>query len=397
MKKNVLLLIWLICLCTCCSSSAQKKEQVKSTESPVKSVFIDLPKTGENRLNVSEFADTIMYVPLETNSKSFLRGIVQLQLTDQYLFINGFDRLFMFSKDGKFIRQIGRNGKGPGEYANIFGFAVNKDTIFITSTGKQSVIKYTVKGDFVEEQPTTTQLARFNITPDNSIIWYDHGKGNLVFFDRKFQKADTIAVDYNVSSERFTYSWWDGFDTFFHKGDHRLLFSNYMSDTIWDISNGKKEIGYVMNLGKQLLPQKYQIEYSQGDFERFKKNAAPYQKINLFETPSFLFLFQKGWIDREINSTYLKDRTSNTVRKFEDPSVYDDLVGMQKLTPEFTTNNCIIATISPTHLIEGLKKGQKTGEKTPSPLFLQQMAKVKENDNPILVIMPVKQKMKKDN
>jgi len=199
-------------------------------------------------------------------------------------------------------------------------------------------------------------------------------------------------VDYNVSKERSTYSWWDDFDTYFQKGEHRLLFSNYTSDTIWDVTNGKKEIGYILNLGSQLLPENYRVEYCQGDFDRFKKNATPYQKINLFETSSYLFLFQKGWIDNDIQSTYLQYRSANTIRKFESPTIFDDMVGKQNLSPDFTTDNCIVATISPVRLIEELKKDQKTGEEAPSSLWLEQMAKVKENDNPILVIMPVRNK-----
>lgn len=395
MKKQMLYFIamsMMIFLFSCASGG--HKKDITST-APVKEelIHINLPATGENKLNVSEFADTVIYVPLETNSQSFLRRIVQLQLTDKYIFINGFDRLLLFSKEGKFIRQIGRKGKGPGEYTFIFNFIVIQDTVFISSSYKRSLIKYTVNGDFLEEQPTSSQLARFNTTPDNRIVWYNQDKGNLVFFDRKLTQVDTISVDYNVSPERSTYSWWDDFDTYFQKSEHRLLFANYMSDTIWDISNGQKEIGYVLNLGKQLLPEDYRVEYSQGDFERFKRNATPYQKINLFETSSFLFLFQKGWIDKEINSTYLHDRSANTIRRFDSPAVFDDLVGKVNLSPDYTSNNCIIATINPVELIDELKKDQKQ-EKTdtgnPSPEWLKQMEKVRENDNQVLVIMPVR-------
>lgn len=390
MKKNIWFLVSLMSIWIGCSSPNQKKEQVTTSDNPSKSVNIDLPKSGENKLNASVFADTVLYIPLETNPKSFIRRITQVQLTDKYIFINGFDRILLFSKDGKFMRQIGRKGKGPGEYASIFGFAVNRDTVFITSTGKRSVIKYTVNGDFVEEQPTTSQLVHFTVSPNNSIAWYNFPGGKLVFFDAKLQKADTITVDYNVAKERSMYLWWDDFDTYFQEGDHRLLFSNYMSDTIWDVSNGKKEIGYILNLGSQLLPENYRVEYCKGDFDRFEKNAAPYQKINLFETSSFLFMLQKGWVDNKINSLYLQDRSDNTIQKFESATIFDDLVIKEELTPDFTTNNCIVATISPTHLIEELKKVQKTGEGACSPLWLKQMANVKENDNPILVIMPVR-------
>lgn len=383
-----------------CTSKGNKKEITSTTAAKVdKQIHIDLPATGESKLNVSEFADTILYIPLETNAKSFLKRVVQIHITDNYIFINGGDQLLLFSKEGKFIRQIGRKGKGLGEHLLIFGFIVVRDSVYISSSGKRSLLKYNVNGKFLEELPTLAQLPRFNVTPDNRIVSFIDISGKLIFFDRKLKGINTITIDHNVSDKRAIYSWWDDFDTFFQKSEHRLLFTNYMSDTIWDISNGRKDISYIMNLGDQLLPEKYRVENFLGDFQRFEKTAARYQKVNLFETPSFLFLFQKGWIENNINSTYIHDLATNSTRKFESPYIFDDLVSKQNLVPNYTSNNCIVATLNPVEFIDELKKvnkQNKTGTESPSPLWLKQMAKITENDNPILVIMPVRNKTKKN-
>lgn len=356
MKKNIFILAILINICISCSSNNQKKEQIKPRNNPKLSTFINLPETGENKLNVSEFADTVMYIPLETNSNSFLKRVIQIQITDKYIFITGRDQLLLFSKEGKFIRQIGKKGKGPGEHLLIFGFVVVQDTVYISSSGKRSLLKYNINGSFLEDLPTLSQLPRFNVTPDNRIVSFIDISGKLVFFDKKLKGIDIITIDHNVSDKRAIYSWWDDFDTFFQKSE-RLLFTNYMSDTIWDISNGRKDIGYIMNLGDQLLPKKYRVENFLGDFQRFEKTAARYQKINLFETPSFLFLFQKGWLEKNIiNSTYIHDFATNSTRKFESPYIFDDLVGKQNLVPNYTSNNCIIATLNPVEFIVELKK-----------------------------------------
>jgi len=398
MIKNTIHLIFLVIIVVSCSFNSPKSAETTANRVVLKTpVFIDLHQKSESKLNVSEFADTVMYIPLETNSKLFLKRIKQIQITDKYIFINDRDQLLIFSKEGKFIRQIGKKGKGPGEHLLIFGFVVVQDTVYISSSGNRSLLKYNVNGNFLEGLPTLSQLPRFNVTPDNRIVSYIDIIGSLVFFDRKLNGNDTIAIDHNVSDKRAIYGWWDDFDTFFQKSERRLLFTNYMSDTIWDISKGRKDIGYIMNLGDQLLPEKYRVEYCQGDFNRFKKTAAPYQKINLFETSSFLFLFQKGWID-DINSTYIHDVAANTTRKFESPYIFDDLIGKLNLVPNYTSNNCIIATLNPVELIEELKKinkQNKTGVESPSPLWLKQMAMITENSNPILVIMPVRNKTKK--
>lgn len=394
----MLFLVCLVVIWIGCSSPDQKKGLNTASDNLAKSVMIDLPKTGEARLNASEFADTVMYIPLETNSKSFIRAILKVEITDKYILTCGFDQILLFSRDGKFIRQIGRKGKGPGEYANIFGFAVNGDTVFITSTGKRSVIKYTVNGDFVEELPAPLQMVYFEVSPDNNIVCYNKTKGQLLFFDHKLHITDTLTIDYNLSDKREFYAYFDSFETYFQKSGHRLLFTNYMSDTIWEVSKRKKEIGYLTNLGDQLLPANYQIEYFNGDFERYKKTAAPYQKVKLIETPSYIFIFQKGWIDNNVNSAYFHDVATNTTGKLDSPTIFDDLVGKHTLDQKFFTNDCLVSTLNPVTLIKELKQAdQQKTTNAPSPLLVKQLANVKENDNPILVIMPVKNKMIKGN
>jgi len=389
MIKNTIRLIILVVIIGDCSSDKPKSAELLKAkkETPI---YIDLPKKGENTMNVSNFADTVIYIPLETNSKSLLGGIIKIQLTDEFIFISGRDKLLLFSKKGKFVRQIGKKGKGPGEYLRILDFVVTQDTVYITSTGKRSLLIYNVNGDFLKEQSTPLQLAHFNVTPEDKIVTYDRINGTLIYFTKQLNVADTVTVEYNVSNKRAMYGWWDNWDAFFQEGVHRLLFTNYMSDTIWNITNSGKGIAYILNLGDKLLPWKCQAEYYQGDFKRFEKIASNYQKINLFETPCFLFLFQKGWIENDINSIYINDVASNTTQKYETPYIFDDLVGKQSLVPRYGSNDCLVATVNPFELKEKLKK--KTGEDAPSPLWVEQMSKVKENDNSILVIMPVRNK-----
>ncbi|VAW25160.1 hypothetical protein MNBD_BACTEROID01-353 [hydrothermal vent metagenome] len=394
MYKASSYLLFLIVFVIGCSSKSKKSINEKiHSDNRTSTAFIQLPQNGKQQLNASEFADTVIYIPLETLSKSFIRRITQVQLISDRIFLNCFDKLLVYSKNGKFIRQIGKNGKGPGEYLIIFGFEVINDTIFISTTGKRSLLKYSLQGEFLGEQATHSSFAYFTVTPSNSIVEYDRDNETLVFFNRKFEIIDTVVIESAVSNKRGFYSWWDDFDTFFHKSDGKLFFTNYMSDTIWDISSGEKNIGYILNLGDKLLPKKYQVEYFNGDFERFKKMAAPFQKMNLVETPSYLFLFQKGWIENNIHSIYIHDRTKNITRKFETTYIFDDLVGNQNLIPHYSTNNYIIATLNPIKLKEKLKNinnGENVGGNTPSPQWLKQMELVDENDNPILVLMKVR-------
>ncbi len=371
------------------------EKKVPQIESPV---HLKLPDKGVNKLNVSEFADTILYIPLETNSKSLLGGVFRTQITEDGILINSLGKLFLFSKDGKFIRQIGKQGKGPGEYQFVNDFVAVRDTIFISPSSKQTLIKYSINGDFIEELslPDHFRMTWFDITSQKKFVSYKGlQSGKLYVLNNNLSEIDTITINYNARANPFPTAQFDRYDQTLQNGsERRLLFTDYISDTIWDISNGKKEIGYILNMGDKLIPEKYRFERFGRDHEGFEKVAAPYQKIKIVETPSFLFLFQKGWVEEDIiNTIYIYDVAESSIKKYETPYIFDDLVSKQNLIPLYSSNDCIMAIISPMELKEELKK--KSGEDSPSPLWLRQMASVDENDNPILVIMPVRNKILK--
>lgn len=233
----------------------------------------------------------------------------------------------------------------------------------------------------------------FDITSQKKFVSYKGlQSGKLYVLNNNLSEIDTITINYNARPNPFPTAQFDRYDQTLQNGsERRLLFTDYISDTIWDISNGKKEVGYILNMGDKLIPERYRFERFGLDHEGFEKITAPYQKIRMVETPSFLFLFQKGWVEEDIiNTTYIYDVAERSMKKFETPYVFDDLVGKINLIPLYSSNDCIMATINPMELKEQLKK--KNVEYALSPLWLEQMAKVSENDNHILVIMPVRNK-----
>ena len=58
-------------------------------------------------LNVSYFADTVLYIPLETNEDCLMGEIGQICVSDSILFVaERYSKLLQFDINGKFIRQI---------------------------------------------------------------------------------------------------------------------------------------------------------------------------------------------------------------------------------------------------------------------------------------------------
>ena len=106
------------------------------------------------------------------------------------------------------------------------------------------------------------------------------------------------------------------------------------------------------------------------------------------ETTSYLFLFQKGWQEQKLNSIYIHDLKTNQTHKFETPYIFDDMVARQNLSPMYFTEDYIISTISPMKLLEDLKNANV--DKNVNAEWLEKMRNIKEDDNPVLVLVKPK-------
>ena len=67
---------------------------------------------------VHELFSKIEAVALETRDSCLLMGVEKIVPYKDSLYVYDFLRpaLYVFSKEGRVIRQIGRKGNGPGEY-----------------------------------------------------------------------------------------------------------------------------------------------------------------------------------------------------------------------------------------------------------------------------------------
>ena len=71
--------------------------------------------------------DSIEIIKLNTSDECLIGEIKQVSFTDQFIFVSDpyvSQKIFMFDKNGKFVKNIGRQGGGPGEYSIISWYIV---------------------------------------------------------------------------------------------------------------------------------------------------------------------------------------------------------------------------------------------------------------------------------
>ena len=108
----------LICLLFCLAASACRQESdnaiaINSNGIPVV-YFEKISETGE--LKLSDIASDLEIVRLETNEDCMIDYVMRAHITGDYIVISTVSRgIYLFSREGKYIRQIAGTGNGPGE------------------------------------------------------------------------------------------------------------------------------------------------------------------------------------------------------------------------------------------------------------------------------------------
>lgn len=395
MKKYIHFAILIIAfLFVKCSNRKANPDNKSEVHSKISTQILHFPESGEDTLKTSYFADTVIYVPLETNIKSFVGNIRQLWVNDSIILISCYDtKLLMFKTDGTFVGTIGKNGRGPGEYQGILHFDVILDTIYISDLGRRSLLRYTFDDTFCDEIKFNYTPAYFSSTADNKLACYFREEGKVLVYNKDFYTPDTIVVEYGVTKGRYRYIYTDAIMPYLQKTPSGLLFNNYLTDTIWNITGNKKVPAYIHDM-KNKLPYDKQIEFRNDNYQEWLNNAKTYQFVHLIPFSSYIFIIQKQWSDWKYAAVYFENINTGEIRKFNTSTfIYDDIVGKQNLQATYLiySSNYLITVSYPLNKLERIKQNKM--EAIPSLQWLNQMKTLKENDNMTLALIKIKKNL----
>lgn len=90
------------------------------------SIYIDLDSSKD--VSIFDIFSKIEMIPLETNNECLIGGINKVIQYDSnyYLLDKKQNCIYIFDQNGKFIHNIKRVGRGPGEYLYVYDFVINE-------------------------------------------------------------------------------------------------------------------------------------------------------------------------------------------------------------------------------------------------------------------------------
>lgn len=402
MKKHLLLLPPLLLASSC--GSKKEKQIMESTESATTVYPIHIPfEAGmetEREVKLSDIADSVSYVRLETNDKCLMRTLMGNNLirTSRYFILPWLDKLFQYTTDGKFVRTIGGKGQGPGEFNYIQQVDVNEKAgeIYMLTTSQKVNVYNLETGRFLYDVKVPhLESAAMVMYGDSTIVTFvDNGNGR-----EKTQlylttlKGDTVKLypryeEFEVKNG-WSYSFGGTEDRYLFKYDGMVCLKDYSNDTLYTVTPESMEKRYVFDLGKYHLPFEYSYPALNGDENKYNELAAPYIRYAVLETTHYLFFPYTHWAGKERSKPKLAmyDKKSGECFRVKDNIIKDDLTnGMYVYYPHgsFDENTLVIA-----HQAEHI---YRYAEEVPENKILEhpQLKGLREDDNPVLMIVHLK-------
>mgnify|MGYP002349173891 CR=1 FL=1 len=142
---------------------------------------IDFDITKESELGADDLE--CIFIPLETKEECLLSlSFDDIQFYDDKIFIvnsqNNMARVFVFSKEGDFITQIGKIGQGPGEYSQPYKLHINENKKIITIADRHlnKLIDYNLDSyKYISNKPIPFNYTQCIWLSDEQILWYSDG------------------------------------------------------------------------------------------------------------------------------------------------------------------------------------------------------------------------------
>jgi hypothetical protein len=310
--------LYLICLSVLVSCGT--KNTVVQDGKALYTIDVDKLK-HQNTIYASSIFKSVRTIILEDTDDALIGDISRIKVSNNYIFVLDAwiaKKLFVFDKNGKYLRQIGSKGQGPGEYLTIMDFCIDaeKREVYILDYFPKKVHKYNLD--------TGEYISSINL-PKGDIVYlliscaYDKLYLKLQYFGQ--QQNDNLLMEFDIQTGKSTeylsakecnFGWNEAVvGNFFVSEQIPLKYVELLMNTVYSIE--KDTIYPYLYIKSKNWVQKNITTEEYGDGIRQAYNINTY-----FEYDDYIHLkyFSKGneytvVYNKKTNEANIYDRTQN--------------------------------------------------------------------------------------
>lgn len=242
----------LLIVFSCIGCINNKKGGVEHDFKTIKVAFDD-----SKEILSTDIIDSIQYIKL-ADTDDPIGNIRKMIVEDNKIILwdNSRNCIWIFSDKGRFIGQISKLGKGPGEYTSIHGFSYTApNKIHINDWLVRAIKTYSISGEFIGEEITEGYTSQFEQYKNKKFYFkYDFGQdvNNKYLFN--ITDSANKNTGYFKYDKPFTFFGVGG--DFILKSKDSLYFRLPYRDTIYALNNKQLISKYVFDFGKNRYPSK---------------------------------------------------------------------------------------------------------------------------------------------
>jgi hypothetical protein len=184
-----------------------------------------------------------------------------MEITDDRVYILENDRLealLVFDRHGKFLLNIGKKGRGPGEYYTINDFFINErdEEIAIYDGNMREIHHYDQDGHHLRTHAFENNwlFACHPLDSSRHALDYTKRAGNRNPFHLRLVDSSGQAY-FNYKPLKRDYYYANNHHIAFYKAMNGLFYTPALCDTIFTLSPAGITGGYAIDFGKQRLPE----------------------------------------------------------------------------------------------------------------------------------------------
>ncbi|MDC1106123.1 6-bladed beta-propeller [Prolixibacteraceae bacterium] len=192
--NSVLFICFFILLFTSCSKKTKSVQEFEYVINVSESL-----SSKKEVVELSQYCSQINYIPLETNPKCILRNVMELELTDNYIYVSDGKHLYMFNQKGQFIREISKIGKGPEEHGARIRFILDRTNNQILiydniSHPAKVLVMDAQNGTYKRTITLEVEVDKIALFTDNKLMFFTLGSSQK---SKIFTTNQILLTDYN--------------------------------------------------------------------------------------------------------------------------------------------------------------------------------------------------------
>lgn len=376
----------------CCTRPAN--DQLSDKEDLKEKVFnLKLNHYNERSFRLSETCETVEYVILETTKTNFIGSIMVIKVSDNFIILtdDATRKVHAFTRQGLYLFEIAKRGKGPGEYNQVDDIIIDEENQCVYLKSGRNILEYSLDNKYQK----TIKLEVF----PRYISKYQNGFVSIVEFPStmaysgytfNFQNEDGKLLDQKVYHDLDSFNGQElrAFATLYTVNDTLCYWEAYY-DTVYSLTyKGHIAPRWTFNYSKNHITKAEMSSMQELD----KASRTRFYISKFIETPKHVFV-KAGNSGFPTNLIFDKEKNeyiiSSIKGKYGEGIIENDIDGIIEYWPMLSVgSNTTAMVIDPLDFKQAIEKVEiNSGNKQIIEQYGKKVTGISQFDNQVLVIV----------